>query len=55
MVEKNYAIHMPMIGEKAPEFQAVTTQGEIIFPADYSGKWVIFFSHPSDFAPVTID
>jgi peroxiredoxin 2/4 len=43
---------MPRIGDKAPVFTAVTTQGEINFPQDYSGKWVILFSHPADFTPV---
>lgn len=43
---------MPRIGDPAPSFSAVTTQGPIRFPADYSGKWVIFFSHPADFTPV---
>ncbi|ORA75531.1 peroxiredoxin [Mycolicibacter kumamotonensis] len=43
---------MPRIGDPAPTFTAVTTQGEINFPADYAGKWVIFFSHPADFTPV---
>ncbi len=43
---------MPRIGDPAPAFTAVTTQGEINFPADYAGKWVIFFSHPADFTPV---
>lgn len=43
---------MPRIGEKAPEFTAVTTQGDINFPADYKGSWVILFSHPADFTPV---
>jgi peroxiredoxin 2/4 len=42
----------PRIGDKAPAFKAITTQGEINFPADYQGKWVIFFSHPADFTPV---
>lgn len=43
---------MPRIGDKAPEFKAVTTQGEINFPSDYEGEWVILFSHPADFTPV---
>ncbi|MFA6770990.1 MAG: peroxiredoxin [Bacteroidales bacterium] len=43
---------MPRIGEMAPEFKAVTTQGDINFPGDYKGKWVILFSHPADFTPV---
>ncbi len=45
-------IAMPRIGDKAPEFKAITTQGEINFPADYKDKWVILFSHPADFTPV---
>lgn len=43
---------MPLIGDNAPVFKAVTTQGEINFPSDYKGKWVILFSHPADFTPV---
>lgn len=43
---------MPLISDNAPEFKAVTTQGEINFPSDYKGKWVILFSHPADFTPV---
>ena len=43
---------MPLIGEDAPAFSAVTTQGNINFPSDYKGKWVILFSHPADFTPV---
>lgn len=44
-------VSMPRIGDQAPEFKAVTTQGDINFPADYNGKWVILFSHPADFTP----
>jgi len=43
---------MPLIGDEAPAFTAKTTQGDINFPADYKGKWVILFSHPADFTPV---
>ena len=32
--------------------EAKTTMGEISFPDDYKGKWVILFSHPADFTPV---
>lgn len=43
---------MPRIGDKAPAFTAITTQGDINFPKDYKGSWVILFSHPADFTPV---
>lgn len=43
---------MPLIGDDAPAFTAKTTQGDINFPGDYKGKWVILFSHPADFTPV---
>ena len=43
---------IPMLGERAPSFEATTTQGKITFPEDYYGKWKILFSHPADFTPV---
>ena len=43
---------MPMIGDPAPEFRAMTTMGKVNFPQDYKGSWVVLFSHPADFTPV---
>lgn len=51
-MEEEKVYRMPLVGDPAPAFDAVTTQGEIHFPADYKGKWVILFSHPADFTPV---
>lgn len=42
---------MPIIGEPAPEFEALTTSG-VIKLSDLKGKWVVLFSHPADFTPV---
>ncbi len=51
-MEENIVYRMPLIGDAAPAFTAKTTQGDINFPSDYEGKWVILFSHPADFTPV---
>lgn len=39
------------IGQRAPDFEAVTTMGNILLN-DYKGKWLVLFSHPADFTPV---
>ncbi|NND34400.1 MAG: peroxiredoxin [Saprospiraceae bacterium] len=43
---------MPRIGDKAPDFEAVTTTGRLKFSDYAKDKWLILFSHPADFTPV---
>ena len=44
--------NMPLIGDLAPDFEAVTTIGKLRFSDYIKGKWTILFSHPADFTPV---
>lgn len=43
---------MPRIGDTAPDFEAITTTGNLKFSEYNKGSWVILFSHPADFTPV---
>ncbi|MDX2246562.1 MAG: peroxiredoxin [Bacteroidia bacterium] len=40
------------LGETAPDFTAMTTEGEIHFHDYISGHWAILFSHPANYTPV---
>ncbi len=41
----------PRIGESAPGFTADSTVGQISL-SDYTGRWMVLFSHPHDFTPI---
>ncbi len=41
-----------MIGDKAPPFTEISTNGTLNFPKDFGDNWKILFSHPLDFTAV---
>lgn len=50
-MEASAAPALPRLNEPAPDFKAVSTQGELSL-SQFKGKWVVLFSHPADFTPV---
>lgn len=51
-MEEKSVNFMPRIGDQAPDFDAVTTTGNLKFSEYNKGSWVLLFSHPADFTPV---
>lgn len=48
---ENTVAGLPRLNQRAPEFNAPTTDGMKSLD-DYKGKWLVLFSHPADFTPV---
>jgi len=48
----NFQANALQIGDKAPNFKADTTLGELDFYDWSQSQWVILLSHPGDFTPV---
>ena len=44
---------MPRIGDIAPNFEAVSTKGKIKLLDFVRDKWIVMFSYPADFTPVS--
>ncbi len=51
IVQTEAAVFVPGLGDEAPDFTAMTTDG-VKSLSDFRGRWVILFSHPGDFTPV---
>ncbi len=51
-MEDQIVNNMPRIGEKAPDFEVVTTTGKLKLSDYKQDSWLIMFSHPADFTPV---
>jgi peroxiredoxin (alkyl hydroperoxide reductase subunit C) len=49
--QEEVRVGLPRLGEPAPAFEAVTTQGTVRL-SDFEGSWLVLFSHPADFTPV---
>jgi len=52
-VPKKTGPKVVLIGDKAPAFEAESTSGPVKFPEEFAGRWVVLFSHPADFTPVS--
>ncbi|MDW8569837.1 peroxiredoxin [Staphylococcus shinii] len=51
--ETSYDINnLPSIGQQAPHFKGLSTQGDITLD-DYKGQWMLLFAYPYDFSPVS--
>ncbi len=48
--EEEYTL--PLIGETFPTIETQTTEGKVVLPEHFKGKWFVLFSHPADFTPV---
>ena len=51
MSDSTPPVGLPRLNAPAPAFSAKTTHGDRTL-SDYKGKWLVLFSHPSDFTPV---
>ncbi len=45
-------VGLPLLGDKIPSLEVITTHGKKNIPEDYKGRWFVLFSHPADFTPV---
>ena len=44
-----FAVDMPKVGDKAPEFSLVSNEGNQVSLKDYKGKWVVLYFYPRNF------